>query len=63
MAWDVKEVLQAQGCFRVTLAFREASAPPENAGEEELFLDSRGTVQLRQIVKWPAPARGGTPLR
>ena len=57
LAWDIKEILEVQGCFRVTLAFRVAGSAPEDAGEEELYLDPQGTVRVRQILKWPAPSR------
>jgi hypothetical protein len=56
LAWDIKEVLEVQGCFRVTLTFRAVESAPEDAGEEELYLDPQGTVRVRQILKWPAPS-------
>jgi CPA2 family monovalent cation:H+ antiporter-2 len=55
--WDIKEILEVQGCFRVTLAFRAVESAPEDAGEEELYLDPQGTVRVRQIIRWPAPSR------
>ncbi len=56
LTWEIQEIIEAQGCYRVTLAFREAGADPENAGEEELYLDPLGMVRVRQVLKWPAPA-------
>jgi CPA2 family monovalent cation:H+ antiporter-2 len=64
LAWDIKEVIEAQGCYRVTLAFRVAGTPAEDAGEEELYLDPLGTVRVRQVLKWPeAPPRRARPVK
>ncbi len=60
LTWEIKEIVEAQGCHRVTLAFRVTGTEPEYAGEEELYLDPLGTVRVRQVLKWPeAPHRKG----
>ncbi|MSQ07344.1 MAG: cation:proton antiporter [Dehalococcoidia bacterium] len=63
LTWEVKEIVEAQGCHRVTLAFRVVGTEAESAGEEELYLDPLGTVRVRQVLKWPEERRRKGALR
>ena len=43
----------------ITLRFRKASAPSWDHGEEDLYVDARGRVRVRQIRSWPKSVRAG----
>jgi len=57
ISWTIKEVVEAEGYYRVTLYFRETDADGGAPGEEELYLDPQGDVRLREIRKWPSKRR------
>jgi monovalent cation:H+ antiporter-2, CPA2 family len=54
LVWDIKESVQAQDYYKITLTFRESSAAAEDVGEEQLYIDQQGKVRLRQILSWPS---------
>jgi hypothetical protein len=54
LVWDIKESVQAQDYYKITLTFRESSAVAEDVGEEQLYIDQQGKVRLRQILSWPS---------
>jgi hypothetical protein len=54
LMWDIKESVQAQDYYKITLTFRESSAAAEDVGEEQLYVDQHGKVRLRQILSWPS---------
>jgi CPA2 family monovalent cation:H+ antiporter-2 len=54
LVWDIKESIQVQDYYKITLTFRESSAAAADVGEEQLYIDQQGNVRLRQILSWPS---------
>ena len=59
MVWEFKKASEVDGYFLITLRFRKASAPAWDHGEEDLYVDARGRVRVRQIRSWPKSVRSG----
>jgi hypothetical protein len=53
LAWDIASATEELGNYRITLTFREADSDNNETGEEEIYIDQRGNVRLRQITSWP----------
>jgi hypothetical protein len=56
LAWDLASVTEDNGYYRIKLTFREADSKSNETGEEEIYVDQRGNVRLRQITRWPPGA-------
>jgi CPA2 family monovalent cation:H+ antiporter-2 len=57
LAWRIVSATEEHGNYRIKLTFREADSEGAEVGEEEIYVDRRGNVRLRQITSWPP---GGT---
>ncbi|HZA21310.1 MAG TPA: hypothetical protein VFA32_01675, partial [Dehalococcoidia bacterium] len=53
LAWRISSVEEEHGNYRIKLTFREADSDSAETGEEEIYIDQRGNVRLRQITSWP----------
>ncbi len=59
IVWEFKKAAEVDGYFLITLRFRKASAPSWDHGEEDIYVDTRGRVRVRQIRSWPKSVRSG----
>ena len=62
IVWEIKEVNDSQGYYKITLTFRSADDPQSEVGEEELYVDGTGEVRVRQVTSWPAGTGRRVPL-
>ncbi len=61
IVWDIKESVETPGYHRIGLTFRTLEGNVSDQGEEELYVDKTGSVQIRQVRSWPST--GGKRVR
>ncbi len=57
IVWEVKEVTETRGYYRVVLTFHAAGARDGNAGEAQVYVDHSGAVRFQQTTRWPSGGR------